>query len=253
MYSAFSSKRKEANPMSHFNNDDLPVIEAWQMNPEGLPERITQQVPEEIALSGKPSKKSRTLTDNSNCLPKQNLATNSDFYNEPFTFKETEKNVRDLVASPFTARIRDYGMPDGLKVPTNLRTYDGMSDPDDHLTIFMGTMNVHKLLEPAWCRFFHITVCRAARFWYDNLSPRSINSFHVLRDKFRANFLQQRRFQKTQAEILGIRQCSDESLRDYLGRFEKETLHMTDRLDGMMTGAFISGLCLGGFFKDLIV
>ncbi|GJS84226.1 hypothetical protein Tco_0750767 [Tanacetum coccineum] len=56
----------------------------------------------------------------------------------------------------------------------------------------------------------------------------------------------------TQAEILGIRQRSDESLRDYLGRFGKETLHMTDRSDGMMMGAFISGLCLGRLFKDLI-
>lgn len=126
--------------------------------------------------------------------------------------------MRDLVTLPFTARIRDYDMPDGLKVPTNLKTYDSTTEPDDHLTIFMGTMDVHKLSEPAWCRFSHITLCRAARFWYDNLSLGSINSFHELRDKFRVNFLQHRRFQKTQAEILGIRQRSDESLRDCLGR-----------------------------------
>ncbi|GJV30074.1 hypothetical protein Tco_1386522 [Tanacetum coccineum] len=86
------------------------------------------------------------------------------FYNEPFTFKETEKSVRDLVASPFSKRSRDYEMPDGLKVPTNQRTYDGLSDPDDHLTVFMGTMDVHKLPDPAWCRFFHITLCGAARY-----------------------------------------------------------------------------------------
>ncbi|GKG59685.1 hypothetical protein Tco_0607313, partial [Tanacetum coccineum] len=52
-----------------------------------------------------------------------------------------QKDVRKLVASPFTTRIRDYNMPDGLKVPTNLKTYDGMSDPDDHLTVFMGTID----------------------------------------------------------------------------------------------------------------
>ncbi|PWA38695.1 hypothetical protein CTI12_AA570620 [Artemisia annua] len=119
---------------------------------------------------------------------------------------ETEKSIRDLVASPFTARIRDYDMPNGLKVPTNLRTYDGTTDPDDHLTIFMGTMDVHKLPEPAWCRFFHITLCGAARFWsvHQWITPRKV------------------------------------------------TLHMTDRSDGMMTGAFISGLRPGRFFKDLI-
>ncbi|PWA49878.1 reverse transcriptase domain-containing protein [Artemisia annua] len=143
-------------------------------------------------------------------------------------------------------------MLDGLKVPTNLRTYDGLSDPDDHLTVFMGTTDVHNLPEPAWCRFFHITLCGAARFWYDNLAHGSIDGFHQLRSKFRANFLQQRRFQKTQAERLGIRQRPEESLKDYLARFDKETLHMTDRSDGMMTGAFISELCPGRIFKDLI-
>ncbi|GJS45841.1 hypothetical protein Tco_0595962 [Tanacetum coccineum] len=124
-----------------------------------------------------------------------------------------QKDVRNLVASPFTARIRDYNMPDGLKVPTNLKTYDEMSNPDDHLTVFMGTMDMHKLPETTWCRFFHITLSVAIR-----------------------------RFQKTQAEILGIRKRSDESLRDYLGRFGKETLHMTNRSDAMMTEAFISRL-----------
>ncbi|GJT49042.1 gag protein [Tanacetum coccineum] len=133
-----------------------------------------------------------------------------------------------LVTSPFTKRIRDYDMTDGLKIPTKLKTYDGLSNPDDHLTIFMGTMDVHKLPEPAWCRFFQITLSGAARFWYDNLPPGGIDSFHELRN----NFMQQRRFKKTQAKILGIRQRSNESLKDYLARFGEETLHMTD---GMMT------------------
>ncbi|PWA50478.1 retrotransposon gag domain-containing protein [Artemisia annua] len=251
MYSAFSSKRKEINPASIIENDGHPVSEPWQSDSGGPPEEATQ-IPGDTTLPNKPAKKNRVMTENLDGPSKHKTGSNAAFYNESFTFVETERSVRDLVASPFTARIRDYDMPDGLKVPTNLRTYDGTTDPDDHLTIFMGTMDVHKLPEPAWCRFFHITLCGAARFWYDNLSSGSINSFHELRDKFRTNFLQQRRFQKTQAEILGIRQRSDESLREYLGRFGKETLHMTDRSDGMMTGAFISGLRPGRFFKDLI-
>ncbi|GKA04926.1 hypothetical protein Tco_0684046, partial [Tanacetum coccineum] len=107
---------------------------------------------------------------------KHKHGNNAAFYNKPFTFVETEKDIRDLVASPFTAQIRDYDMPDGLKVLMNLKTYDGTSDPDDHLTIFMGTMDVHQLPEPAWCRFFRITLCGAARFWYDNL-PKQAHNF----------------------------------------------------------------------------
>nr|GEW79706.1 hypothetical protein [Tanacetum cinerariifolium] len=157
---------KEINLASQLNNDNLPDMRPWNSNPEGLPEWVVQETPEEVDVFGKPYKKNKTITDESNGLPKQNLVTKSAFYNEPFTFKEFE-------------------------------TYDDMSDPYDHLMISMRTMDVHKLLEPA-------------------------------------------RFQETQAEILRIRQRSDESLRDYIGRFRNETLHMTDRSDGMMTGAFIS-------------
>lgn len=79
-------------------------------------------------------------------------------------------------------------MSDGIRVPENIRTCDGMTDSDDHLTVFMERMDVHKLPEPGWCRFFPITLCSAARFWYDNLAPGSIDGFHQLRDKFRAKF-----------------------------------------------------------------
>ncbi|GJU30779.1 gag protein [Tanacetum coccineum] len=143
-------------------------------------------------------------------------------------------------------------MPNGLKVSCNLKSYDGLSDPDDHLIMFMGTMDVHRLPELAWCQIFSISLCGAARFWYDNLSHASIDNFYQLRDKFRANFLQQRRFPKMQPKILGIQQREEESLKDYLARFGKETLHMLDRSDGMMTGAFISGLRPGREFKELI-
>nr|GEX33589.1 putative RNA-directed DNA polymerase [Tanacetum cinerariifolium] len=84
----------------------------------------------------------------------------------------------DLVASSFSKRIRNYGMLDGLKLPTNLRAYDGISDPDDHLMGFM-TIDVHKLSEPAWCHF-HITLCGAARFW---ISGRERSLGVALKDK----------------------------------------------------------------------
>nr|GFC83766.1 reverse transcriptase domain-containing protein [Tanacetum cinerariifolium] len=92
----------------------------------------------------------------------------------------------------------------------------------------------------------------AAQFWYDNLTPRSTDGFHQLRDRFQANFLQQRRFQKTQVKIIGIRQRPDESLKDYVARFSKDTLHMADRSDVMVLRAFISGIRPGRLFKDLI-
>ncbi|GJX06710.1 retrovirus-related pol polyprotein from transposon TNT 1-94 [Tanacetum coccineum] len=204
---------------------DQPVVDPWNSNSEDVHPSTAKENAFIESDGGGPNKRQATAGATPlTAAIKAKPTVNHDFYHEPFIFKETEKEVHDLVASPFTKQIRDYDMPDDIKVPTNLRAYDGMIDPDDHLTIFMGTMDVHKLPEPAWCRFFHITLCGAARFW----------------------------FQKTQAEILGIRQRPDESLKDCVARFSKETLHMVDRSDVMISGAFISGLRPERLFKDLI-
>ncbi|PWA76055.1 gag protein [Artemisia annua] len=229
MYTAFTHARKDI-PHRSLDTNGNPTVEPWNSDSE----------------EAHPSKAlGKTFVESDGADPtiaiplgsndtKGKTTQNVEFYHQPFVFKEPNRDTRYLIASPFTSRIRDYDMPDGLKVL--LKTYDGMSDPDDHLTIFMGTMDVHKLPEPVWCRFFPITLCGAERFWYENLAPGSIDGFHQLRDKFRANFLQQRRFQKTQGEILGIRQRPDESLKDYVARFSKETLHMADRSDAMVFG-----------------
>nr|GEU40941.1 hypothetical protein [Tanacetum cinerariifolium] len=116
---------------------------------------------------------------------------NNDFFHDPFIFKELDRDVRDLVASPFTTRIRDYDIPDGIKVLTNL--------PERHV-------------------------------------PGKLSGATKI----------------SKAEILGIRQRQDESLKDYVARFSKETLHMADRSDVMLSGDFIGDMHPESLFKDLI-
>ncbi|GKF78049.1 hypothetical protein Tco_0230519, partial [Tanacetum coccineum] len=147
--------------------DNHPIMEQWQSDLEGLTDGVAQEMPKDTTPLDKPTKKGKVVAENLDGFPKQKHATNAAFYNEPFTFKEMDWSVRNLVASPFTTRIRDYDMPDGLKVPKKLKNIH----LDDHLTIFIGTMDVQKLPEPAWCHFFHITLSGKARFWYNNLTP----------------------------------------------------------------------------------
>ncbi|GKA72557.1 gag protein [Tanacetum coccineum] len=247
MYTAFTHARKEVLHRS------LPT----GRNPSGEPWNSDSEEAHPSKALGK------TFVENDEVEPipsnpldanttKGKGTQNMEFCHQHFVFKEPNRYTKDLVASPFTSRIREYDMPDGLKVPTNLKAYNGMSDPNDHLAVFMGTIDIHKLSKPVWCRFFPITLCGAARFWYENLAPGSIDGFHQLRDKFRANFLQQHRFQKTQVKILGIQQRPNESLKDYVTRFNKETLHMADQSDVIASRAFISCLRPGRLFKDLI-
>ncbi|GJS45840.1 hypothetical protein Tco_0595961 [Tanacetum coccineum] len=50
MYSTFSSKRKEVNPTSAYNNDEHPVIEPWRSDSEGSPEEAIRRAPKETTL-----------------------------------------------------------------------------------------------------------------------------------------------------------------------------------------------------------
>ncbi|GKE16174.1 hypothetical protein Tco_1423751, partial [Tanacetum coccineum] len=78
-----------------------------------------------------------------------------------------------------------------IQLNDNLKAYDGTTGPDDHLTIFMGTMDMHKLPELAWCRFFHITLSGATRFWANeaNVENRLRDSRWVTNDgKFGQNY-----------------------------------------------------------------
>ncbi|GJR36998.1 hypothetical protein Tco_1212682 [Tanacetum coccineum] len=184
MYLAFSSKRKEIAQQQLLNSHvDSLFIPSGQSTFKKVASGANNMITEKNVSPNRPLKKNRVVNvveDKKGlkmAVPiidgsmKQKDTSKNIFYDTPFVFKEAEKNVRYLVTSLFTKQIRDYDMSDGLKVPTNLKTYDGLSNPDDHLTIFMGTMDVHKLPEPAWCRFFQITLSGAARCWYDNLPP----------------------------------------------------------------------------------
>nr|GEW95853.1 reverse transcriptase domain-containing protein [Tanacetum cinerariifolium] len=184
MYKAFTRKLKDIPLQPTLTNADPPVIEPWALGSEDAqPVKAKENAFVESDNNEPPKNRGIVGATPFTNMIKEKQAVNKDFYYEPYIFKESEKDVRDLVASPFTKRIQDYDMTDGIKVPTNLRAYDGTTNPDDHLT-------------------------------YDNLASGSIDGFHQLRDKFMANFLQQRRFQKTQAAILDLIAKPPASLED---------------------------------------
>ncbi|GKE74953.1 hypothetical protein Tco_1536994, partial [Tanacetum coccineum] len=102
MYTTFSTKRKELHPTLIPTNDDHPTIEPWQSDLEGLTEGAAQEMPEDVTLPNKPTKKNMKTSENPDGLRKQKPTLNTAFYNESFMFKETEWSVHNLVASPFT-------------------------------------------------------------------------------------------------------------------------------------------------------
>ncbi|GKD57805.1 hypothetical protein Tco_1291192 [Tanacetum coccineum] len=87
---------------------------------------------------------------------------------------------------PFIPRIRNFKSSRKMRMPNNVKTYDGTGDPEDHLKIFQAAARVERWVMPTWCHMFNSTLIGAARLWFDELPPESIDGYKGLKAAFLA-------------------------------------------------------------------
>nr|GFA35977.1 reverse transcriptase domain-containing protein [Tanacetum cinerariifolium] len=97
---------------------------------------------------------------------------------------------------PFTPRIRNFESSRRTRMPNNVKTYDGTGDPEDHVKNFQSAAQVERWAMPTWCHMFNSTLIGAARVWFDELPPESIDSYKDLKAAFLAYFMQQKKYVK---------------------------------------------------------
>ncbi|XP_022873652.1 uncharacterized protein LOC111392522 [Olea europaea var. sylvestris] len=76
------------------------------------------------------------------------------------------------------------------------------------------------------CKAFPQTLTNAARDWFSTLESNSIALFSDLADKFSAFFASSKRIRKTAVSLMQLRQGQNETLRDFMTRFNKERLQI---------------------------
>nr|GEU96766.1 reverse transcriptase domain-containing protein [Tanacetum cinerariifolium] len=76
---------------------------------------------------------------------------------------------------PFTPRIRNFESSRRTQMPNNVKTYDGTWDSEDHVKNFQAAAQVEIWAMPTWCHMFNSTLIGAARVWFDELPPESID------------------------------------------------------------------------------
>ncbi|GJY93955.1 reverse transcriptase domain-containing protein [Tanacetum coccineum] len=111
-------------------------------------------------------------------------------------------------------------------MPSNVKTYDGSDDSEDHLTIFQAATKMERWAMPTWCHMFNSTLAGSARVGFDDLPPEFVDSYDDLKKAFLANFLQQKKCIKDPGEIHHIRQREGESTEDFVQRFKNESRHV---------------------------
>ncbi|GKE62405.1 reverse transcriptase domain-containing protein, partial [Tanacetum coccineum] len=118
--------------------------------------------------------------------------------------------------TPFTQRITRFKYHKREKLPRNIRVYKGNKDPEEHLG-------------------------GAARNWFDDLDPKSVDSFEELSQKFLEEFSQQKRYAKDPTEIHGIKRRQNEGLQAFMDRFKSESSHIKGVPPVLRIFAFING------------
>ncbi|GJR03238.1 reverse transcriptase domain-containing protein [Tanacetum coccineum] len=140
---------------------------------------------------------------------------------------------------PFTSRIRNFKSSRKTRMPNTVKTYDGTGDPEDHLKIFQAAAQVERWAMPTWCHMFNSTLIGAARVWFDELPPESIDGYKGLKAAFLAYFMQQNKYVKDPVEIHNIKQRDGETIKDFIERFKVETGRMKGAPECMRISGFM--------------
>nr|GEY98270.1 reverse transcriptase domain-containing protein [Tanacetum cinerariifolium] len=128
--------------------------------------------------------------------------TDKDDLKKPWMYEEE---------NPFTPRIRNFKSSRKTRMPNNVKTYDGTRDPEDHVKVFQAATQVERWAMPTWCHMFNSTLIGAARVWFDELPPESIDGYKDLKAAFLAYFMQQKKYVKDPVEIYNIKQRDGET------------------------------------------
>nr|GEW99282.1 reverse transcriptase domain-containing protein [Tanacetum cinerariifolium] len=83
---------------------------------------------------------------------------------------------------------------------------------------------------------------RAARVWFDELPPESIDGYKDLKEAFLAYFMQQKKYVKDLVEIHNIKQRDGKTIEDFMKRFKAETGRIKGAPECMRISGFMHGV-----------
>nr|GEW08838.1 reverse transcriptase domain-containing protein [Tanacetum cinerariifolium] len=158
------------------------------------------------------------------------------------TCQEVIQATESIGENPFTPRICNFESSRRTRMPNNVKTYDGTGDPEDHVKVFQAAAQIERWAMPTWCHMFNSTLIGAARVWFDELPPESIDGYKDLKAAFLAYFMQQKKYVKDPVEIHNIKQGDGETIEDFMERFKTETGRMKGASECMRISGFMHGV-----------
>jgi len=132
----------------------------------------------------------------------------------------------------------------------NVKTYNGRTDPEAHLNIYLTQTNLFSGDLHVHCRVFPTTLWRVALEWYYSLSPNSkIHSWLYALSS--TPFANSKPMVVCSTLLHHIVQGDNESLRQYLARFNKAFLNILNLHPAVAMHSLMINLRLGTFLDSL--
>ncbi|KAD4585878.1 hypothetical protein E3N88_23479 [Mikania micrantha] len=159
--------------------------------------------------------------------------------------------------SRFAPPICDAEIPKRFQTPT-MKLYDGTTDPEEHVAQYRERMETNlippHLKEACLFKGFGSTLTGAALKWLLNVPPYSITSFAHLINLFNSQFSCSRTFERLTSDLYRVTQGPDESLRNYVNKFGRESLDIPNLDITTAVQAFKMGLQRDSpFYDDLVM
>ncbi|XP_019197405.1 PREDICTED: uncharacterized protein LOC109191268 [Ipomoea nil] len=142
-------------------------------------------------------------------------------------------------------------LPANFRFPT-IQAYSGTTDPREHLNRYRATMLMTRASDAIMCRGFLSTLDGHAQDWCGSLPEGSISTFATLTRRFLSYFAGHMRKKKQFADLCFLKQRSSESLADFLSKWKKESIGVSNFDDKAAIPIFRSNLRSGAFHQDLI-
>ncbi|XP_059428612.1 uncharacterized protein LOC132162395 [Corylus avellana] len=136
-----------------------------------------------------------------------------------------------------------------------VNTYDGTGDPTNLMESLHAHFILHGTPDEISCRAFPSTLAGVAKDWFGRLPASSIDNFKTLGRLFLSQFLATRKRKKNPAKLLSLVQGKEESLKEFMLRFNQEKLMIENPneqtvLDALMHGVRAEGPLMAELSKS---
>ncbi|KAJ9676035.1 hypothetical protein PVL29_024834 [Vitis rotundifolia] len=159
------------------------------------------------------------------------------------------KRLDDMLSTPFCSHIIHYEPPRGFLVP-KFSTYDGSSDPFDHIMHYRQLMTLDIGNDALLCKVFPASLQGQALSWFHRLPPNSVDNFRDLSEVFVGQYLCSARHKQNISTLQNIKMKDNESLREFVRRFGQAVLQVEACSMDAILQIFKRSICPGTLFFE---